>query len=113
MTDGSNTIHREDHDWGVTLRISPFARQGGLKSMMRIDVDIRKPDGRRGPEIKVFFHSTAYAGKYVSAAEARVWGQALSAILDAADGMAKALQTEPNRSQRKTARHYRRKGDAK
>ena len=109
MTDGSNTIHREDHDWGVTLRISPFVRQGGLKAMMRIDVDIRKPDGRRGPEIKVFFHSTAYAGKYVSAAEARVWGQALSAILDAADQVADEFQTEKQRPQRKARRRGRKK----
>ena len=99
MTDASNTIQREENDWGVTLRISPFGRQGGLKTMMRIDVDIRKPDGRRGPEIKVFFHSTAYAGKYISAPDARTWGQALSTILDEADKITEEMRAQKNRSQ--------------
>ena len=104
MTDGSNAIHREENDWGVTLRISPFVRQGSLKAMMRIDVDIRKPDGRRGPEIKVFFHSTAYAGKYVSATEARTWGLALSTILDEADKIAEKMRAEKNRPKKKAAK---------
>ena len=109
MTDASNTIQREEKDWGVTLRISPFGRQGGLKTMMRIDVDIRKPDGRRGPEIKVFFHSTAYAGKYISAPDARTWGQALSTILDEADKVAKEMQAQDNRPKKKATKRVRKK----
>lgn len=101
MTPGANTIQREENDWGITLRISPFVRQCGLKAMMRIDVDIRKPNGRRGPEIKVFFHSTAYADKYVSDAEARTWGQALSAILDEADKIAAEMRAQKNRPKKK------------
>jgi hypothetical protein len=95
-------IHREDGDWGVALRVAPFAHSGGLKAMMRIDVDIRKPDGRRGPQIKVFFHSTAYADKYLSGTEARTWGLALNAILDEADKVAEAMRSEGKRPKKRT-----------
>lgn len=97
-------IHREEDDSIITLRISPFASSGSLKAMMRIDVDIRKPDDRRGPEIKVFFHSTAYANKYLSATEARTWGLALATILDDADKIAEEMRAEKKRTAKKSTK---------
>lgn len=94
-------IHRIEESWGVKLSVAPFAHSGGLKAMMRIDADIHKPTGKRGPEIKVFFHSTAYGGKYISASNARIWGTALNVLVAAAEKVAEEMRPKKKRTTKK------------
>ena len=87
-------IHRTEESWGTKLSVAPFAQSGGLQGMMRIDADIHKPRGKTGPEIKVFFHSTAYTGKYISASDARTWGMALNALVAEAEQIAEEMRSQ-------------------
>jgi hypothetical protein len=101
-------IGREEHEGTVTLIVQPLAG-GELRSLMRIRAEVRPPAGnRRRPQIDIFFHGSAHAGKggRMSVSDARTWIAAFRALIAEAEKVADDMQppSRPAREAKNTAK---------